>query len=372
MQTPRPLYKVPGISALLSYSLSLSLSLFLLQPVGRYLELHSFTMFGKTELVPLLLFSCNTALVFAAPQPQHGNWVGQVEIAHSIPEPLTTMTTTTISSRSIAVSTPSASVADQFPTIPGLIRRGVSSANKRGLAYNSSSPTLEIFSNYPQITWAMDWDSATGGVAFPSGVQFVPLLWDDTAAHTSSWDSNARAAISGAGSATAYLMAFNEPDIPSQANMPVAKAVSSYQTLMNGYSATNVKLGSPAVSNAVSSDPNNPQGIAYLASFLSSCGTACIVDFVTTHWYGCTNGCALSDDVASFQSHVSGIVGAAEGRDVWVTEFQSFGDQSGFLTQVLPWLDGQGQVKRYSYFMVVEGTLTSGNGLSTLGTTYVS
>lgn len=52
---------------------------------------------------------------------------------------------------------------------------------------------------------------------------------------------------------------------------------------------------------------------------------------------------------------------------VWVPEFQSFGDQEGFLAQVLPWLDGQAQIERYAYFMVVEGSLVQGGGLSALG-----
>ena len=306
-------------------------------------------------IYPLFVSSCWTALVFAAPQPKWGDWPGQAQVAQPILNHLTTRTTTT-----------EASISREIRSEPA------SDFNKRGLAYNYSSPALEIFSNTPRISWAMDWDSATGGRALPLGVQFVPLLWDDTPLHTTAWDTNAKAAIDGAGGGPTYLMAFNEPDIPSQANMPVAKSVSSYQSLMNGYSATNVKLGSPAVSNAVSPDPNNPQGIAYLTSFLSICGDSCIVDFVNTHWYGCTNACPLSDDVGSFQAHVLGIMDAAQGRQVWITEFQSFGDQHGFLEQVLPWLDGQTQVARYSYFMVLDGILTSGNSLSPLGSTYIS
>lgn len=99
-------------------------------------------------------------------------------------------------------------------------------------------------------------------------------------------------------------------------------------------------------------------------------------DFVSAHWYGCSNGtCSVQEDVLSFQTFVTELVSVAAGRDVWIPEFQRYGDvegQQGFLEKVLPWLDSQKKVKRYAYFMVVEGILTTNGALKTLGSVYTS
>ena len=60
-------------------------------------------------------------------------------------------------------------------------------------------------------------------------------------------------------------------------------------------------------------------------------------------------------------------------RPVWITEFAGSGtadEQNTFLETVIPWLDAQPYVERYAYFMVVDGVLINGDGLSTLGSTF--
>ncbi len=86
-------------------------------------------------------------------------------------------------------------------------------------------------------------------------------------------------------------------------------------------------------------------------------------DFVSGHWYGCPGGtCSVSDDVSSFKGYVNDLISTADGREVWVPEFQRYGDEAGqreFLEDVLPWLDSSAVV-RYAYYMVVDGILTTG------------
>jgi hypothetical protein len=63
------------------------------------------------------------------------------------------------------------------------------------------------------------------------------------------------------------------------------------------------------------------------------------------------------------------------GKNVWITEFGASGsdDQvNTFLETVMPWLDSQSFVERYSYFMASEGKLISGGSLSTYGKTFAS
>ncbi|MCJ1450144.1 hypothetical protein MMC28_000473 [Mycoblastus sanguinarius] len=302
--------------------------------------------------------------------------------APATPAPITTSAAPAPVVQNNAVAQkPASSTAAAAPTSSstpssGGTSTGSSSGGKRGLAYNSSSPSLDMFDSYSELTWAFDWDSDPAGA--PAKYQFVPTMFSTLPVHTTDWDANANKAISGSG--THYLMSFNEPDMPlPQANMPISVAVPAWNQYMKGYASNNVKLGSPSVSNGVGTNPTTgqPMGLDWLTPFLKAC-TGCPVGFVPVHWYGCTNSCSTSDDVALFQKQMTDAMNAAispvDGSKlpVWIPEFQCFGDQEAFLQQVLPWLDGQSQIERYAYFMVTDGILTQGNSVSTLGQKYAS
>ncbi|KAI4253453.1 MAG: hypothetical protein L6R42_007574 [Xanthoria sp. 1 TBL-2021] len=236
---------------------------------------------------------------------------------------------------------------------------------KRGLAYNSSSPSLQIFAN-TEITWVHNWYSSPGDA--PSEFLFVPTLWSDESPHSDNWDTLA--------AGHQYLMSFNEPDIVGQANMQVGEAVTAYKNLMFPLRKSGVQIGAPSVSSGSgTNEAGIPMGTGWLGQFLDQCDdeNTCVADFVSGHWYGCPSGtCSVSADVSSFQSYVNDLIGTAKGRDVWVPEFQRYGDAGGqqeFLEAVLPWLDSSAVV-RYAYYMVVDGILTTGGQVNELGGTY--
>ncbi|KAL9074577.1 MAG: hypothetical protein Q9161_002169 [Pseudevernia consocians] len=249
-----------------------------------------------------------------------------------------------------------------------------SSSGKRGLAYNPSSGDLNIWSGYSQLSWGYNWDDTPQGL--PSKFQYVPTLWGTASVHSDNWDSAVKAATSGSG--TNYLMSFNEPDNPGQANMDVGSAVAAFNQYMKPYASNNVLLGSPSVTNGAGTNSAGiPQGLDWLSPFLEQC-TGCPISFVSIHWYGCQNGCTVSSDVSDFQSHVQSAIKAAvnpatgQNVPVWVTEFQSFTDPESFLDEILPWLDGQNSVERYSYFMATDGILVSGGTVNAVGAKYAS
>ena len=252
-----------------------------------------------------------------------------------------------------------------------LITHPRSLSSKRGLAYNSSQPALDIFDPYPKITWGHCWTSVDLGL--PSQIEFVPTLTDHTPEALPSWDANVKAALSRGSSNTKYLMSFNEPDQPgSKAQMDVGSAVAGYQQYMNKYAGPSVKLGSPSVTNGVV----NGMGLTYLSNFLDACNP-CTVDFVPVHWYGCDNNCPVDQDVQMFKDQMTQAMAAARGKPVWIPEFGRLGsleDQHAFLEKVLPWLDdaAQAQIERYAYFLVIDGYLTTGGALNELGQLYVS
>ncbi|KAL9005926.1 MAG: hypothetical protein Q9188_001340 [Gyalolechia gomerana] len=231
----------------------------------------------------------------------------------------------------------------------------------RGLVYNEASLTSQFDNS--NIGWMYNWDSVPGGNV-NTAKEFVPMLWDTlTPFHTPRWESNAEAAIA-AGSK--HLLAFNEPDLAGQANMDIGQSVDGWNKYLEPFHAKyngDVKLGSPSVCNG----PDQNQGLAYLATFLESCG-GCHVDFIAIHWYGL----ATDDGVQNLKEHIGKAQAMAGGRPIWLTEFQPSGsdeEQAGFLDQILPWLDDKSNgVERYAYFKVE--TMVSGGSLTSAGRAY--
>ncbi|KAL8801161.1 MAG: hypothetical protein Q9182_004666 [Xanthomendoza sp. 2 TL-2023] len=236
---------------------------------------------------------------------------------------------------------------------------------KRGLAYNDTSPSLDVFAS-SDITWVHDWSSSPGNA--PSEFLFVPTLWSDKSPHSDNWDTLANG--------HQYLMSFNEPDIVGQANMQVGAAVAAYKSLMFPKRTANVQIGAPSVSSGSgTNEAGIPMGTSWLSQFLAQCNdpNTCVADFVSGHWYGCPGGtCSVDADVTSFQNYVTDLIRTANGRAVWIPEFQRYGDVAGqqsFLEATLPFLD-QSAVVRYAYYMVADGILTTNGQPNELGAAY--
>ncbi|KAJ0279737.1 hypothetical protein COL940_006599 [Colletotrichum noveboracense] len=238
-----------------------------------------------------------------------------------------------------------------------------STGGKRGLAYNSASLVSNFFSSgnsCEQCSWAYNWDSSSNGLS--ESLNYVPMLWGPIDTHTARWTANADAAIK-AGST--HILSFNEPDLPAQANLDAATAATNHVKYMNPYSGK-VKIGSPAITNSNIAG----QGLDWLKAWVSACDTAgCAYDFCVTHWY------SPSDAADTLFSHLQSVHEICGNKPVWLTEFAPLGsdDQiSSFVQTNVPKLDAVSYLDRYSYFMVSDGVLTSGTGLSALGKTYAS
>ena len=233
----------------------------------------------------------------------------------------------------------------------------------RGLVYNEASLT-SAFSN-ANVGWMYNWDSAPGGT-IDTSKEFVPMLWSTSQAfHVPHWNARAEAAIA-AGSK--HLLAFNEPDLPAQANMDVGQSVAGWMDYMEPFHTKHngaVKLGSPSVCNG----PEQHMGLSYLKSFLDSCG-GCHVDFIAIHWYGL----ATDEGVQNLKDHIGKAQAVAGGRAIWLTEFKPDGSdeqQAAFLDKMLPWLDDKSNgVERYAYFRV--DNMVSGASLTQAGSAYAA
>ena len=289
-------------------------------------------------------------LIFAAPEATSSS----LPVAPSLTPTLTFAAPETTSSSptpQVSSSAPAPKPHDTSPSNSG--------GTARGLVYNTASLT-NLFSS-PVISWAYNWDSQPGGT-LPSNIQFVPQLWGPIPLHTEHWSANAEKAIT-AGST--HFMGFNEPDIVAQANLSPLAAVEAWKKYLQPY-AGRVKLGSPSVCNGA--EPL--MGLNWLSAFLDAC-QGCTIDYITIHWYGL----ASDDGVKHFKDHITKAKHTAQGRDVWITEFQPNGsveEQSDFMGKVLPWLDDPSNgVKRYAYFQV-DGVLAGEGKLTELGARYAA
>ncbi|KAI1480357.1 glycosyl hydrolase catalytic core-domain-containing protein [Daldinia eschscholtzii] len=221
-------------------------------------------------------------------------------------------------------------------------------ASKRGAAYNDPNLVAAMVSQTDKITWAYNWASDSGGLQ--ANIAFYPMLWSPAPDHSNNWDEKAEAAIA-AGSDS--LLSFNEPDIPSQANMSPQDAANGHKQFMNKY-AGRAKISAPAISSSQSPG----MGIDWLNQFFDACGGQCQVDFCAAHWYG-----PGGDEGANlFLDHIKNVHDACQGKPVWVTEFAAeSGDIDQFMRAVTAGLDSEefGFVEKYSYFMVNQGSLMS-------------
>ena len=160
-------------------------------------------------------------------------------------------------------------------------------------------------------SWYYTW-SAGPGVSAPSGVSFVPMIWG--AANVT---SATLAQVRGEGH---ILLGFNEPDLASQSNLTVSKALSLWPKLM----ATGMTLGSPAVAD----DAATPG--SWLARFMSGAhARGYRVNFITVHWYG--GDFATAAAVSQLKSYLQAIY-ARYHLPIWLTEFglANFGGSPAF------------------------------------------
>lgn len=216
---------------------------------------------------------------------------------------------------------------------------------KRGLPFNDETLIVNFNGGGSQVNWAYNWDSQMND-PFPDYLEFIPMLWSAEEDHTSVWFDNAQIALD-AGSG--HLLAFNEPDNPAQSNMDPGYAAQMYMQYMMPF-VGKAALGAPAVCNG-------PAGITWITSFLSACESlGCQIDFVPFHWYD------DASNVQYFYDYFGDAMKAAQGRQVWITEFEAYGspqDQINFMNTILPWLDQEDQIYRYAWFGAQAGSLVN-------------
>lgn len=245
---------------------------------------------------------------------------------------------------------------------------GSTTLGKRGCAYNDISYCSIL--NSTQLSWGYNWSPTAGGSL--SGLNYVPILQGLMSYWTDGWNSAAQASLD---SGSTHLLSFNEPDNPNEANIDPQTAISGYKTYMMPFAGnSSIKLGAPAVSNNGSLEATGDYGLSWLATFLAGSQSAGYqIDVVPIHWYANCNATSLAVQVNAAYK-LAQHYGFTDAK-VWITEFgisdgSSDADISSFLQEIMPWLDSQDYVERYSYFMASDGLLIDGTDLSGFGSTF--
>jgi hypothetical protein len=208
-------------------------------------------------------------------------------------------------------------------------------------------------------TWFWNWSASDDQTPTPNGVEFVPMIWGANAVNDSMLGTARRNGD--------VLLAFNEPDLPGQADMTVEQALDLWPRLQ----ATGMRLGSPGPAFG-GADPGG-----WLDRFMTGArNRGYRVDFIAVHWYG-------SDFSAAAVGHLRSYLQAVHDRyglPIWLTEyalirFSGGGpayptdeQQAAFITGSTAMLERLSYVERYAWF-ALPATDDSPTGLYRDGST---
>lgn len=282
------------------------------------------------------------------------------------PSPATPTTSQVLETPEVAAvaAAPSSSSSSTSAAAAATPAVATTSGNKRGAAYNVASLVSPLIGTGSKISWAYNWGQVSDGLSdVDSSLEYVPMLWSNREDFISTWDSNAKTAIS---NGAKNFLGFNEPDNPGQANMDAATAAAAFKQYLTPHSGS-VRLGSPAITNS----GTDGEGVSWLKQFVSACNGQCDFSFCAAHWYSP----ASSNDFLNYVTQVHEACGTD--KTVWITEFAPTGADdatiSSFLEEVQDALDNNSTysfVERYSYFYVADGSLVTGTSASTYGNTF--
>jgi RNA polymerase sigma factor (sigma-70 family) len=230
---------------------------------------------------------------------------------------------------------------------------------KKGVAVWTFDGVSQALAN-SRASWYYTWSPRHDGVTTPKGAQFVPMIWGAKDVNDS--------ALSAAKAAGPYLLGFNEPDLPGQADMSVEQALDLWPRLQ----ATGSTLGSPSVAFGGADEGG------WLDRFITGAKSRGYrVDFVTLHWYG--GDFTTANAVDQLRRYLQAVYDRYR-KPVWLTEFALIdfsggsarfpteAQQAAFVTAAAKMLGGLSFLQRYAWFGL-PATDKDKSGLFRTGTT---
>jgi hypothetical protein len=197
------------------------------------------------------------------------------------------------------------------------------------------------------VSWYYTWQPYTRQIAQARGVEFVPMIWDNTFVN--------REHLKLAKKSGSVLLGFNEPDKPDQANMTAQQALDLWPQLM----AAGMRLGSPASA----ANPSLPG--SWLEQFMDGArARGYRVDFIAVHWYG--DNFRVDESVNALKNFLEAVYRKFR-LPIWLTEyslirwtdppvFPSWDRQAEFAAKSVEMLETLPFVERYAWYSLPPGT----------------
>lgn len=182
------------------------------------------------------------------------------------------------------------------------------------------------------ISWYHHWQM--GYVAeMPKDVEYVPTFWGPQ--KYLDWEFR-KAEISKFNSS--HILAFNEPDVASQANLDPKTAAHLWMKELQPYALKGKNVSSPQM----------VYNMDWLEEFMDECSN-CKIGFMALHWYGSYK------DMDLFKAWVQNVHQKFK-LPVWVTEFgitsaskPSQQQVNDFASEAIQWLEAQDYVERAAW-----------------------
>lgn len=114
-----------------------------------------------------------------------------------------------------------------------------------------SAGSLMPRENAGNMDWAYNWGIEPDGNPFDVNIanyEFVPMIWSGNPTGVVGQINRVLSLESNFGVHVDYVLGFNEPELPTQANMSVQKAIDTWDVMTDMFAGTDIKLVSPAVS----------------------------------------------------------------------------------------------------------------------------
>lgn len=177
---------------------------------------------------------------------------------------------------------------------------------------------------------------------------------------------------------TKSILSFNEPDLNyAESSRIIPEDAAAGQLRYIEPFADQVRVGIPSVlwNNVDSTSGGSYNTRQWTEYFLGNC-TGCHFDYAAIHYYQACNPEDGQSGAEWFKGNVTDAYNTLQ-LPIWITEFHCYGSEDeeiGFLNAVLPWLDAQNYIERYSYFGTFPEFLinAAGDALSAVGLAYAT
>ncbi|EPQ25797.1 uncharacterized protein PFL1_06664 [Pseudozyma flocculosa PF-1] len=207
-------------------------------------------------------------------------------------------------------------------------------ACERGLSWGTED-ILGTKMGKGYVSWYWHWQDAANKYLDQRGLEFVPCFWGPK--YQDKWNQRKKEM---AHDLPKHILAFNEPEIPGQANMGPKHAARLFMQEIQPYAKKGVKLSSPQM----------VYKLDWLETFMDECDKlGCQIDFMALHWYG------THKDLTAFKKWISS-VHKRFNRPIWVTEYgitsaagASQQDIKNFHMKATTWMEQTGYVQRASW-----------------------